>query len=328
MSETGLVERRGAKDAALHRGATMDFGVEGMTCASCVGRVERAIRKVPGVADVAVNLASGQARVTFTTDAPAAELVTAAVTKAGYGVSIKPAEQADEGQAEELRRALLHAGIAALLTMPLFVGMVLNLAGVPAMLPGWVELALATPVQFWLGFRLSPGWKAVRAGAGNMELLVALGTSAAYGLSLYLLIQAWVVGGMPDLYFDASAMVITLILLGKWLEARATRQTGAALRALMALRPETARRREADGTEREVPIAAVAVGDLVVIRPGERIPVDGVVVEGSSATDDSMLTGESLPVPKFVGDRVIGGAINGEGVLLVETRAVGAPAAE
>jgi Cu+-exporting ATPase len=325
MSELGLVERREAKEAAPHHGATMDFGVEGMTCASCVGRVERAIRKVPGVADVAVNLASGQARVMFTTDTPEAELVTAAVTKAGYGVSIKAAEQADEGQAEESRRALLHTGIAAVLTLPLFAGMVLSLAGSPAMLPGWVQLALATPVQFWLGFRFyRTGWKAVRAGAGNMELLVALGTSAAYGLSLYLLIRAWVVGGMPDLYFDASAMVITLILFGKWLEARATRQTGAALRALMALRPETARRREADGTEREVPVAAVAVGDLVVVRPGERIPVDGIVVEGSSATDDSMLTGESLPVPKFLGDRVIGGAINGEGVLIVETRAVGA----
>jgi Cu+-exporting ATPase len=321
MSELGLVERRQVK----HAGATADFGVEGMTCASCVGRVERAIRKLPVVADVSVNLATGLARVTFTTGAPEIELVTAAVTKAGYGVTTKPAELEDDSKHEESRRALLHVGISALLTLPLFCGMLVHLAGSSLMLPGWLELALATPVQFWLGFRFyRTGWKAVRAGAGNMELLVALGTSAAYGLSLYLLIGAWVMGGTPPLYFDASAMVITLILFGKWLEARAKRQTGEALRALMALRPETARRREADGTEREIPISHVALGDRVVIRPGERIPVDGLVVEGSSATDDSMLTGESLPVPKFLGDRVIGGAINGDGVLVVETRAVGA----
>jgi Cu+-exporting ATPase len=325
MSELGLAEGREAKASVLHGSATVNFGVEGMTCASCVGRVERAIRKLPAVADVSVNLASGQARVTFTTKVPEMEMVTAAVTKAGYGVITKPVEQAEESQAEESRRALRHAVIAAVLTLPLFGGMLLSLAGSPAMLPGWVELGLATPVQFWLGFGFyRAGWRAVRAGAGNMELLVALGTSAAYGLSLYLLIRSWALGGMPDLYFDASAMVITLILFGKWLEARATRQTGAALRALTALRPVQARRRDADGSEREVPVADVAVGDLVVIRPGERIPVDGVVVEGSSATDDSMLTGESLPVPKFLGAWVIGGAINGDGVLVVETHAVGA----
>lgn len=325
MSELGLAEGREAKASVLHGSATVNFGVEGMTCASCVGRVERAIRQLPAVADVSVNLASGQARVIFTTKVPEMEMVTAAVTKAGYGVITKPVEQAEESQAEESRHTLRHAGIAAVLTLPLFGGMLLSLAGSPAMLPGWVELGLATPVQFWLGFGFyRAGWKAVRAGTGNMELLVALGTSAAYGLSLYLLIRSWAVCGMPNLYFDASAMVITLILFGKWLEARATRQTGAALRALTALRPVQARRRDADGGEREVPVADVAVGDLVVIRPGERIPVDGVVVEGSSATDDSMLTGESLPVPKFLGTRVIGGAINGDGVLVVETRAVGA----
>jgi P-type Cu+ transporter len=325
MSGLGLVERRQVEDAAVHGGATVDFSVEGMTCASCVGRVERAVRRLPVVADVSVNLATGLARVTFTTNEPEIDVVTAAVTKAGYGVTAKPVELADENKGEESRRALLHVGVSALLTLPLFCGMLLHLAGSPAMLPGWLALALATPVQFWLGSGFyRTGWKAVRAGAGNMELLVALGTTAAYGLSLYLLIRAWIVGGVPALYFDASAMVITLILFGKWLEARAKRQTGAALRALTALRPERARRREADGTEREVPVASVAVGDLVVIRPGERIPVDGLVVEGSSATDDSMLTGESLPVPKCLGDQVIGGAINGEGLLVVETSAVGA----
>ncbi len=256
MSELGLMARREANEAAPHRGATVDFGVEGMTCASCVGRVERAIRRLTMVADVAVNLATGQARVTFAADQPGIEAVTAAVTKAGYGISVKQAEPADDDKHAESRRALLRVGISALLTLPLFCGMLLHLAGSPGMLPGWLALALATPVQFWLGFGFyRSGWKAVRAGAGNMELLVALGSSAAYGLSLYLLIRAWVVGGMPALYFDASAMVITLILFGKWLEARARRQTGAALRALTALRPEQARRREADGTDREIPLA-------------------------------------------------------------------------
>jgi Cu+-exporting ATPase len=373
----------------------MDFGVEGMTCASCVGRVERAIRRLPAVADVSINLATEQARVTFATDIPDIEAVTAAVTKAGYGVTAKQVElaiegmtcascvgrveralrrvpgvtaaevnlateiarvegigideptliaavaragyaarpvdhdrPADAGKEQESRRALIHVGISALLTLPLFAMMILHLAGSSAMLPGWVELALATPVQFWLGFGFyRAGWKALRAGAGNMDLLVALGTSAAYGLSLYLLIRAWIMGGMPALYFDSSTMVITLVLFGKWLEARGKRQTGEALRALTALRPEQARLREGDGAEREVPVARVAVGDLVVVRPGERIPVDGVIIEGMSATDEAMLTGESLPVPKTLGDRVIGGSINGEGLLLVETKAVGAESA-
>ncbi|WP_264798040.1 HAD-IC family P-type ATPase, partial [Acidocella aminolytica] len=199
----------------------------------------------------------------------------------------------------------------------------------PFELPGWVELALATPVQFWLGGRFyRAGWKALRVGTGNMDLLVALGTSAAYGLSLWLLIRAWATGTTPAaLYFDSSTIVITLILFGKWLEARGKRQTGEALRALTALRPERARLRETDGSEREVAVNQVTVGDIVVIRPGERIPVDGVIQEGESAADESMLTGESLPVLKSPGDKVIGGAINGEGLLLVETRAVGAESA-
>ncbi|WP_244890807.1 heavy metal translocating P-type ATPase, partial [Acidocella aminolytica] len=207
--------------------------------------------------------------------------------------------------------------------------MILRLTGSPFELPGWVELALATPVQFWLGGRFyRAGWKALRVGTGNMDLLVALGTSAAYGLSLWLLIRAWATGTTPAaLYFDSSTIVITLILFGKWLEARGKRQTGEALRALTALRPERARLRETDGSEREVAVNQVTVGDIVVIRPGERIPVDGVIQEGESAADESMLTGESLPVLKSPGDKVIGGAINGEGLLLVETRAVGAESA-
>ena len=213
--------------------------------------------------------------------------------------------------------------LAAALSLPLALPMAGMLAGADWMLPGWLQLLLATPVQFWLGARFyRAGWKALRAGSGNMDLLVALGTSAAYGLSLYLLWQHGGHGG-AHLYFEASAVVITLVLLGKWLEARARRQTSDAIRALQALRPETARVRR-KGQDLELPLAQVVVGDLVVVRPGERVPVDAVVVEGSSELDESLLTGESLPVARGPGGRVTGGAVNGQGLLLLRTAAVGA----
>ncbi|MCY1171035.1 putative copper-importing P-type ATPase A [compost metagenome] len=210
-----------------------------------------------------------------------------------------------------------------MLSIPLVIPMAAMLFGVEWMLPGWVQFALATPVQFWLGARFyRSGWKALKARAGNMDLLVALGTSAGYGLSVY---QLMVHGdhGMAHLYFEASAVVITLVLLGKWLETRAKRQTTEAIRALNALRPETARVRRA-GHDLELPISQVLRDDIVVIRPGERVPVDGVVVEGASQIDESLITGESLPVAKHEGDKVTGGSVNAEGLLLVKTTAIGA----
>jgi Cu+-exporting ATPase len=208
-------------------------------------------------------------------------------------------------------------------TLPLMLPMLLQLAGIEWRIDGWVQLLLATPVQFWLGWRFyRAGWKAVLAKTGNMDLLVALGTSAAYGMSVYLLLRH-AGHGMPHLYFEASAAVITLVLLGKWLEQRAKRQTADAIRALTALRPTTARVRR-DGTEADIPVERVVVGDLVVIRPGDRVPVDGEIVEGRSHIDESLITGESLPVAKAVGDPVTGGAINAEGVLTVRTTAIGA----
>jgi Cu+-exporting ATPase len=201
--------------------------------------------------------------------------------------------------------------------------MLLQPFGLAWMLDGWVQLALAVPVQFLFGARFYvAGWKALRAGAGNMDLLVALGTSAAFGLSLYLLFRH-AGHGMPHLYFEASATVITLVRLGKWLEGRAKRQTVDAIRALNALRPATARVLR-DGVETELPVAQVRVGDLVRIRPGERVAVDGQVSEGRSHVDESLITGESMPVAKGPGDRVTGGAINAEGALTVKTLAVGA----
>ncbi|OYV66829.1 MAG: copper-transporting ATPase, partial [Acidiphilium sp. 21-66-27] len=290
---------------------TVDLAVEGMTCASCVARVERAARKVAGVSGAAVNLASERARISGSGFDTAA--VIAAIGKAGYAahevVDSEAAADAEEARrAAEGRRDLRHVILAALLTAPLIGNMALQMAGARLALPGWAELALATPVQLWLGARFyRAGWAALRAGAGNMDLLVALGTTAAYGLSLVLLAQGWAGGqGGSPLYFDSAATVITLILFGKWLEARARRQTGAALAALAALRPTTARLRDADGSERDVPIGQVRRGDLVAVRPGERIPVDGVIEAGESSVDLSMLTGESLPVARGPGGQVPG----------------------
>ena len=292
------------------------LAIAGMTCASCVMRVEKALAKVPGVVSAEVNLATETARVQGGGDAAA---LIAAVRKAGYEAH----EVAQDEEAGTHPAPFWPVGLAAALSLPLVLPMLGSLFGVHWMLPGWLQLALATPVQFWLGARFYiVGWKALKAGAGNMDLLVALGTSAGYGLSVFHLWHS--ADAMPHLYFEASAVVITLVLLGKWLEARAKRQTTEAIRALQALRPDTARVRGADGREEERPIARVALGDLVVVRPGERVAVDGTVVEGASHVDESLITGESLPVARHVGERVIGGAVNGEGLLVVRTSATGA----
>ncbi len=292
--------------------------IEGMTCASCVGRVERALLKVPGVTGAVVNLATERATVQALATVPAAAL-RAAVEKAGYGV--KDVADATPAPVKRLPE-WWPVAVAAVLTLPLVLPMLLQPFGIHWMPGGWVQLALAAPVQFWLGARFyRAGWKAVRAGTGNMDLLVALGTSAAFGLSLYLLL-AHTGHGAPHLYFEASAAVITLVLLGKWLEGRAKRQTADAIRALNALKPTTARVRRGDA-EVDVPVEQLRVGDLVVVRPGDRVAVDGEVVEGRSHIDESLITGESLPVAKDGGDKVTGGSVNAEGLLLVRTTAVG-----
>jgi Cu+-exporting ATPase len=293
--------------------------VGGMTCASCVARVEKALLKVPGVSSATVNLATEKATIRALSTVPVSALV-AAIEKAGY----KATEAHDEKpKAASRLPTWWPVGVSGALTLPLVAPMLLQLFGIDWMLNGWVQLALASPVQFWLGWRFyRAGWKAVMAKTGNMDLLVALGTSAAFGLSVYLLFKH-AEHGMPHLYFEASAAVITLVLLGKWLENRAKRQTADAIRALNALRPTTARVLR-DGVEVDVPVEAVVVGDLVVIRPGDRVAVDGEIVEGRSHIDESLITGESLPVAKAVGDKVTGGAVNAEGALTVRTTAIGA----
>ena len=295
--------------------------VHEMTCASCVGRVEKALLRVPGVVSASVNLATERASVQVLAGVPVGQLE-AAVQKAGYSAKLAT-EQANELRVGRQLPEWWPVALSAALTIPLVAPMLLSLLGNDWMLNGWVQLALATPVQFWLGWRFyKSGAKAVRALTGNMDLLVALGTSAAYGLSVYLLLQH-TGHGTAHLYFEASAAVITLVLLGKWLEARAKRQTADAIRALNALRPTTARIRQ-NGVEVEVPVEQVVVGNVVLVRPGERLPVDGEVMQGQSHVDESLITGESLPLPKKPGDRVTGGSINAEGALAIATVAVGA----
>ena len=321
-----MADLRAAVERAGYTVAVQSVVLEiaGMSCASCVGRVEKALARVPGVASVAVNLATERATVQLAGAVDDAALL-AAVQAGGY--SARRLSEAADGMALPQRARPGAPGwpvaLAALLSLPLALPMVGVLFGRHWMAEPWLQFVLATPVQFWLGARFyRAGWKALRAGAGNMDLLVALGTSAAYGLSVWQWFVAARSGTMPQLYFEASAVVITLVLLGKWLEARAKHQSTEAIRALEALRPQTARVRRG-GHEIELPLSQVILGDEVLVRPGESVPVDGVVQEGDSHVDESLITGESLPVAKQAGDRVTGGAVNGEGVLRLRCTALG-----
>ena len=307
----------------MNGSTTFDLPISGMTCASCAGRVERALGKVPGVHSVSVNLANERAHVEVLGQIDPSVLI-AAVDKAGYTATLAQSETATQAdQAQRLHHERWALLLAIALALPLVLPMLVEPFGLHWMLPAWVQFTLATPVQFILGARFYiAAWKAVRAGAGNMDLLVAIGTSAGYGLSLYEWLTAHA-GMAPHLYFEASAVVIALVLLGKYLESRAKRQTASAIRALEALRPERAIR-VLEGREEDVAIAALKLNDLVLVKPGERFPVDGEVVDGQSHADEALISGESLPVPKQPGDKVTGGAINGEGRLLVRTLALGA----
>jgi Cu+-exporting ATPase len=308
--------------------------IDGMTCASCVSRVEKALGEVAGVRQASVNLATERAQVKSDSLVSIDALI-AAVKAAGYAA--RPFSETDPVPAESRGESAVPILVSALLTAPLLLPMFLRPLGVVFVLPPMLALALASVVQFYFGARFyRSAYRAVRARTGNMDLLVALGTTAAYALSVYELFRnrASVPGG-ATLYFESSAVVITLVLFGKWLESRAKGRALDAIRALVKLRPETARvsrkgplqigRISAPAAETwvEMKIAEVRIGDRVAIRPGERVPVDGVIREGSSAVDESLLTGESLPVEKAPGARVVGGSMNGEGLLVVETTAIG-----
>ena len=327
----------GARDGAgASRARQVDLAITGMTCASCAGRVERALSRSEGVLSVSVNLATEQARVSLGTDrheddASLATRLEAAVAEAGYGATLLREQPSGRvGAATEAdRRERLHLVLAGLLSAPLLLAMLLHLLlrllhqdrlAEQAMLPGWLQFLLATPVQFWLGWRFyRAAFAALRDRSGNMDLLVALGSSAAWGLSTVLLLR-----GSSMLYFESSALIITFILFGKWLERGARRRAADSVRALATLRPETVILLDAAGTEQEVPLAGIRVGDLLVARPGSRIAVDGVVRDGESGVDEQLITGESRTIAKARGERVIAGALTLDGRLVIEALAVGA----
>jgi len=298
------------------------FPVGGMTCASCVARVEEALSGVPGVVSANVNLASEKATVEYTEETELADL-RRAVREAGYELGLEAATLEDVTTAaqRELRgvrnrfifAAILAASIMALMWAPSF-------GGKPYLL--W---ALATPVQFWAGWRFYRGaWGALRHKTADMNTLVAVGTSAAYFYSMIAVLfpGLFATAGVElGLYFDTSAMIITLILLGRFLETRARGQTSEAIKKLIGLNPKTALVIR-DGEEREIPVEDVQVGDLILVRPGERVPVDGVIREGYSSIDESMITGESIPLEKKAGDEVIGASINKTGSFKFEATRV------
>ncbi len=299
---------------------TYDIGIGGMTCASCVARVEKALKKVPGVDAATVNLATESAHITVCSLDTNEGVLRRAIRDAGY-------EPLAAGETESMQASSPWADFAPVawglaLSAPLVLPMVGDLFAQHWMLPAWLQFVLATPVQFVLGARFyKAGWHALKALTGNMDLLVAIGTTAGWLLSVWLWFTAHA-GHTPHLYFEGSAVVVTLVLLGKWLEARAKRQTTEAIRALHALRPDTAHLVTDEG-EQDVPIAEIRVGDSLVVKPGERFPVDGTLREGQTQVDESMLTGEPLPVPKGAGAEVTGGSINGEGRVRMQVTAVG-----
>ncbi|HEV2672907.1 MAG TPA: cation-translocating P-type ATPase [Aliidongia sp.] len=294
---------------------TLRLSITGMSCASCVGRVERALTRVPGVTAVSVNLATEQALVTGPSRA---EDLVAAVTTAGYGATTVTDEPASLPVGPSATPVIL----ACLLTAPLLAPMVLGLVGWPVMLPDWLALALAAPVQLWLGRHFyRSAWAALRAGVGSMDQLVVLGTSAAWALSLYDLATV-PAGTMPDLYLEPAAAIVTFVLIGKYLEARAKRHTRDAVTALAALRPATARVVE-NGTEIERPVEALALGDRIRVRPGERLPADGIIRDGRAGLDEALLTGETRAIERGPGDAVVAGALDLDGALEVEVTALG-----
>lgn len=283
--------------------------IEGMSCAACSARVEKALSKIDGVIKANVNLSTNKALVQFYSGAVEEEVLVKAVEKAGYKAQIEYERDIDrekelrEKEIKSLKRSFI---ISLIFTIPLFSAMFFHMAGIHNILTnGYFQLLLATPVQFIMGFRFYKGaYKSLRGGGANMDVLVAMGTSAAYFYSLYNLLV-----GIHEYYFEASAVIITLILLGKTFEAIAKGRTSEAIKKLMGLQPKTARVIK-DGVEMDIPIEEVQIGDVIVVRPGEKIPVDGVIIEGNSSIDESMITGESIPVDKSVGDEVIGATIN------------------
>jgi P-type Cu+ transporter len=317
-----------------------DLDVKGMHCASCVGRVENAIKRVPGVEEATVNLLTERAAVKFDPNKASPNDFVSAVEVAGYDAEVahlddlgQPrGEAAHAGHRSETQDLLIRLSVAGGLTLPVLVmGMGPHIGLFPMRLThqpwwNWVQLLLTTPVMFWAGsYILRGAWAALKQRASDMNTLIAIGTLAAYGYSLAVTVAPGFFaskGVQAGVYYETAGVIITLILLGRLLEARAKRSTGAAIEKLIGLQPKTARVLR-DGAEVDLPISDVKVGDRILVRPGEKVPVDGVIVSGSSWVDESMLTGESLPVEKREGDTVIGATMNQRGALTMEARRVG-----
>lgn len=313
---------------------TQSLNITGMTCANCSARVERELKKQPGVASAFVNLATEKATVTFDDAQTNVPALIHSVVRIGYGAvpdDSAHAQQMQDEKAQHAQRLKRDFIISACLSVPLVVAMVLALMGfsnnpvVAFLHQPWVQLLLATPVQFWIGARFyRNAYHAIKTGAPNMDVLVAMGTSAAYALSVY---NGFFAGDHThQLYFESSAVIITLILLGKYLEQAAKGRTSQAIKQLMRLQAKTAWVMR-NGMEIAIPVESVQVGDLVRVRPGEKVPVDGVIVENACAIDESMLSGESMPVEKTVGDKIIGGTISLNGAPLLRATKVGSQTA-
>jgi Cu+-exporting ATPase len=301
-----------------------ELQISGMHCASCSARLERTLNQLPGVS-AAVSIATEKATIAFDPQLTDVDGLIAAVSTTGFAAHRMrdfAAEKAERAAA--YRQQKMQFVISALLTLPLLAGMVLMFAGKDLMLPGWLQFALATPVQFWIGRRFYTGARtSLRGGGANMDVLVALGTSAAYLFSCAVLLLN-LLGTATDqpLYFEASATLITLVLMGKLLEARAKGKASSALEALINMQPKTAHV-ERNGIETDLPVDQVQVGDIYLVRPGESVPVDGIVLDGSSSLNEAMLTGESLPTDKQPGSNVYAATMNQRGLLRCEARAVG-----
>ncbi|MFY9611969.1 MAG: heavy metal translocating P-type ATPase, partial [Tissierellaceae bacterium] len=300
--------------------------IEGMTCAACSTRVEKVLNRLDGVSKASVNLSTNKALVEFPSGAVDVETLIRAVEKAGYKAELEVERDVDrekELREKEIKSLKTSFIVSAILSIPLFSAMFFHMAGTDNTLSsilnnGWFQLVLATPVQFIIGYRFYRGaYNSLRGGGANMDVLIAMGTSAAYFYSLYNLLN-----GIHEYYFESSAVIITLILLGKTFEAVAKGKTSEAIKKLMGLQPKTARVVR-DGQEMDIAIEKLEIGDIIVVRPGERVPVDGVIVEGHSSIDESMLTGESIPVDKTVGDQVVGATINKFGSFKFEAKKIG-----
>lgn len=308
------------------------FDISGMTCAACANKIEKRLAKMDGVSNATVNFALENVMVEYNQDQVTTGDMIEAVKKLGYTLKAQTSkEETANSKDEEVRNQTGKFIFSAILTFPLLWTMVTHFKFTsfiysPVMLMNpWVQLALATPVQFIVGAQFYRGaYKALRNKSANMDVLVALGTSVAYFYSIFLGIEWQMNGqeGMPVLYFEAASVIITLVILGKLFEVRAKGRTGQAIQKLLGMQAKTARVIR-DAVEQEIAIEEVIVGDTIIVRPGEKIPVDGQIIKGESAVDESMITGESIPVDKKIGDIAIGSTINKNGMLTIEATKVG-----